>query len=282
MILLIGSSGYIGGKFAHELRERDFKFVSVDREQCRYGSLLNIIESENVEFIINAAGYVGKPNVDVCESNKDLTLEGNVYLPMMISAVCLKSGINWGHVSSGCIYSGDNEGKGFKEDDEPNFSFSSPPCSFYSGTKALCEKAISQFENCYIWRLRVPFDNIDNSRNYLTKLMNYDRLLNVRNSLSHVGDFVGACLDLVEKDATLGIYNITNVGSVTTKEVVSLIKRIVLDKEVNYFLDECEFNDMVESPRSNCVLNTDKILENGVILRPVLEALEDSLNSWVN
>jgi hypothetical protein len=38
----------------------------------------------------------------------------------------------------------------------------------------------------------------------------------------------------------------------------------------------------VKTPRSNCVLNTDKILENGVILRPVLEALEDSLNLWVN
>jgi len=282
MILLIGSSGYIGSKFSTELAKRGLSFTTVPREQCKYDSLLNIIESNNIGFIINVAGYVGSPNVDACEHNKDLVLAGNVYLPMLISSVCLKAGINWGHVSSGCIYSGDNGGNGFKEDDEPNFSFSSPPCSFYSGTKALCEKAIGQFGNCYIWRLRVPFDNVDNPRNYLTKLMNYDMLLNVRNSLSHVGDFVSSCLDLVEKDSPLGIYNIVNPGSATTEEVVSIIKRIVLNKEFKFFTDEHEFNGKVNTPRSNCVLNTDKIAGEGIVLRPILESLEDSLYSWVS
>ena len=111
--------------------------------------------------------------------------------------------------------------------------------------------------------------------------MNYDMLLNARNSLSHIGDFVSSCLDLVEKDSPLGIYNIVNPGSITTEEVVSIIKRTVLNKEFSFFLNECEFNGEVKTPRSNCVLNTNKITNNGIILRPVLEALEDSLNSWV-
>ena len=65
MILIIGSSGYIGRKFSFELAKRDVRFATASREQCGYDSLLNIIESNNIEFIINAAGYVGKPNVKI-------------------------------------------------------------------------------------------------------------------------------------------------------------------------------------------------------------------------
>ena len=49
---------------------------------------------------------------------------------------------------------------GFTETDPPNFSFRDPPCSFYSGTKALGEEAIAGIGQSYIWRLRIPFDEI--------------------------------------------------------------------------------------------------------------------------
>ncbi len=80
--------------------------------------------------------------------------------------------------------------------DEPNFTFRRPPCSFYSGTKALGEEAISDIGQNYIWRLRIPFDQFDNPRNYLSKLQNYPKVYDNVNSLSHRGDFVAACLDL--------------------------------------------------------------------------------------
>ena len=72
-----------------------------------------------------------------------------------------------------------------------NFSFDYPPCSYYSGTKVLGEAAIKEVGgNYYIWRLRIPFDEYDSPRNYLTKLIRYDKLLDAENSVSHLGDFV--------------------------------------------------------------------------------------------
>jgi dTDP-4-dehydrorhamnose reductase len=59
--------------------------------------------------------------------------------------------------------------RGFTETDTPNFSFRDPPCSFYSGTKALGEEAMAGIGQSYIWRLRIPFDEFDNARNYLSK-----------------------------------------------------------------------------------------------------------------
>jgi dTDP-4-dehydrorhamnose reductase len=83
------------------------------------------------------------PNVDACESAKYESLHGNAVLPGIIREVCEDLKIPWGHVSSGCIYSGRRaDGEGWTEDDEPNFSFRSPPCSFYSGTKALGEEVL--------------------------------------------------------------------------------------------------------------------------------------------
>jgi dTDP-4-dehydrorhamnose reductase len=282
MILLIGSTGYVGSQFVFELTKRQIDFVSIGRDSTSsYDLILKNILDNKVEFVINAAGYVGKPNVDACESYKGETIEGNIVLPTLIAVACREAGINWGHVTSGCIYLGDNGGNGFTEDDDSNFCFSETPCSFYSGTKALSEKIIGEFGNCYLWRLRVPFDHIDGPRNYLTKIMSYDKLLKARNSLSHRGDFVKACLDLVEQEAPLGIYNVTNPGSVTTEEVVGLIKDVLLpDRDFKYYLSDEEFYKENVAPRSSCVLNTNKLESSGVKIRPVLEALEDSLKRW--
>ncbi len=69
------------------------------------------------------------------------------------------------------------DGRGFTENDSPNFSFRTNNCSFYSGTKALGEECLQDAENTYIWRLRIPFNHVDSPRNYLSKLLNYAWLL---------------------------------------------------------------------------------------------------------
>jgi dTDP-4-dehydrorhamnose reductase len=79
----------------------------------------------------------------------------------------------------------DSRVHGFIETDPPNFSFRSPPCSFYSGTKALAEETMSPLANGYLWRLRIPFDELDNPRNYLTKVQTYAKVYNNVNSISH-------------------------------------------------------------------------------------------------
>ncbi len=77
--------------------------------------------------------------------------------------------------------------QGFTETDRPNFTFESPPCSFYSGLKAVGEQVLAGHENVYQWRLRIPFDEFDGPRNYLTKIQRLCQgLYNNVNSLSHV------------------------------------------------------------------------------------------------
>src|SRR6266699_982488 len=156
MIILLGASGYIGQAFARALRERAQSFTALSRKQVdytRFDTLLEFLGRTKPKFLINAAGYTGKPNVDACEDAKAETLAGNTLLPQTIAHACLTTGTAWGHVSSGCIYSGAKIGtatgvlverdmtrpdlkllaeqspamiRGYSETDEPNFSFRQP------------------------------------------------------------------------------------------------------------------------------------------------------------
>jgi dTDP-4-dehydrorhamnose reductase len=312
MILLLGASGYIGEAFAKELQQRKKDFVPLSRKQVDYtcfDQLLEFLKSKKPEFVVNAAGYTGKPNVDACELAKADTLAGNTLLPQTIAQACAASGIPWGHVSSGCIYSGAKiveNGKvttekdmtqpgphavvektpekihGFTETDTPNFSFRDGPCSFYSGTKALAEEAITGVGQSYIWRLRIPFDEFDNARNYLSKVQRYSKVYDNVNSVSHRADFVRACLDLWDKRAPFGIYNVTNQGFVTTRQVVAAIEKILKpNRKFEFWKDDSEFyKTAAKTPRSNCVMDVSRLLAAGVKMRDVHEALEDSLKNW--
>jgi len=218
--------------------------------------------------------------VDACESAKYECLQGNAVLPGIIREVCEDLKIPWGHISSGCIYSGRrDDGKGWTEEDEPNFSFRSPPCSFYSGTKALGEEVLEGAENCFVWRLRIPFDHEPRPRNYLQKLLNYENLLEAENSVSHLEEFCQKCIECFTKDVEPGIYNMTNPGSITTRQVTEwMLEEGLTDKKFNFFDSEEEFMTKAAiAPRSNCVLDTTKAEKAGIAMRPVEEAMIDSI-----
>jgi dTDP-4-dehydrorhamnose reductase len=312
MILLLGATGYIGNAFATELQRRRTDFIPLSRKQAdytRFDALLDFLKTKRPTFVVNAAGYTGKPNVDACELHKADTLQGNTLYPQTVANACAVAGVPWGHVSSGCIYSGakivENGSTrtekdftkpelrtlvekspqsihGFNETDVPNFSFRDGPCSFYSGTKALGEEAVAGIGQSYVWRLRIPFDEFDNARNYLSKVQRYPKVYDNVNSVSHRADFVKACLDTWELRAPFGTYNVTNPGFVTTKHVVQLVEKYLHPaKKFEFWASDEEFYKVAaKTPRSNCVMDISKLLAAGVKIRGVEEALEDSLKNW--
>ncbi len=113
-------------------------------------------------------------------------------------------------------------------------------------------------------------------------MQRYAKVYDNVNSISHRGDFAKACLDLWERSAPFGIYNVTNPGFVTTKHVVQLIeKHLKPAKKFQFWANDTEFyKAAAKTPRSNCVMDTTKLLATGVKIRPVEEALEDSLKNW--
>lgn len=287
MICLLGGSGYVGSAYQALLQSKGIPFRNLRRDDFDYtrtALLTEWLRREQPEFLINAAGYTGKPNVDACELHKAECLFGNAVIPGQIAEACTAAGVPWGHVSSGCIYTGARpDGSGFTEKDPPNFTFRTDNCSFYSGTKALGEEVLAGRTDVYIWRLRIPFDQVDSPRNYLTKLMRYQRLLEATNSISQLHEFCAATFACWEKRIPFGTYNVTNPGQVTTHEVVELIRQSgVCTKEFIFFRDENEFMaTTAKTPRSNCVMNSAKLANAGIQMTEVHEAVARDLSRWI-
>jgi dTDP-4-dehydrorhamnose reductase len=311
MILLTGATGYIGQAFAAELRKRGLPFVPLSRQTLdytRFDVLFNYVRSVNPRFIINAAGFTGRPDIQDCESHRTETIRANTLLPQTIARVCYLTKTPWGHVSSGGIYSGakieerselrvernlsqpavralfDAEpGKflGFSELDAPNVSFHSHPCSFYSGSKALAEEALQWMDQGYVWRPGPVFDEVDHPRNYLSAIHQSGPIRDGVNSLSHRGDFVSACLDLWERRAAFGTYNVVNRGALSNRQIAQAIQRILRTGPVQFQDPEAGDDSLANGrPQANCILDNTKLAAAGIPMRPVDQAMEAALQGW--
>lgn len=286
MIILFGSTGYIGSEFKKQLNTLNIPILCwKNTSNTTFKDLERWYESVGypiVDLVINAAGYIGVPNVDVAEYKKEELIFGNVVWPTMLTDWCMMNEIPLGHISSGCIYTGKKEnGEGFSEEDEPNFNLKYNNSSFYSGTKSLCEGIVSKWEKSYIWRLRMPFEETDNNRNYLSKLLKYETLLNCENSITNKNEFVTCCIESFKKKIPYGKYNIINSGSVTTEFIVNVFKKTICKNKNFKIIDESEFyKNKNLTPRSSCVLSNKKLLSTGIKIRNVEDAVEYCLENW--
>lgn len=286
MIILFGSTGYIGSEFVKQLAELKLPvFLWPNTRNTTFKDLEKWYDEAGYPLIgaaINAAGYTGKPNVDACELDKVGTIHGNITWPQILTDWCMLNDIPLGHVSSGCIYEGRRpDGTPFTEEDEPNFSFKYNNSSFYSGTKAIAETIVSKWEKSYIWRLRIPFEEYDNSRNYISKILRYNLLLDAENSVSNKQEFASACIQTLTKKVPYGIYNVTNGGYITTKGITEKFKQTIAKDKTFTFVDEQEFyKNVVKTPRSNCVMSNEKLLSTGIKMRTADEAFDHCLNNW--
>ena len=313
MILLLGATGYIGSAVANELARRKIPFAAPKRKELAFGSfspLLNYLRKMKPDYVIHVAGFTGKPNVDSCETQREETYAGNVSLALTVAQACDVAGIRMGYVSSGCIYTGakfrDADGKwkicddltapnlqpllqrradsiaGFTEEDSPNFCFPRNNCSFYSGTKALAEQVMGSFPDFHVWRIRIPFDEHDHPRNYLSKIQRYAKLYQNWNSVTHRGDFARICVESWLKNIPGGIYNVTHPGYFSTMEAAEAVStKLKPGWKPEFWADDREFYAQgASTPRSNCILDSTKLAQAGLPLRPLAEALATTLEQW--
>jgi len=312
MILLLGASGYIGQAFANALRQREQCFIPLSKaafDYTRFEFLFDYLRKIKPDFVINAVDCPDLCQGGSGESDRLEMLQANTLLPQTVSRACEMTNLPWGQISSGSIYSGakilekdklrierdladpglrkffglhPEHFFGFTELDEPNFSFNAPPCSFYSGTKALAEESIRNGKQNYIWRLRLPFNGHDEPGNFLSQLQDSSSICNAVNSLSHLDDCITGCLELWECRAPFGIYNVTNPGAIATEEVVDMMNRILKPARPLEITSDGWNSHACQArwPEPNCILDTSKLHRMGVRLRHVREALENALEKW--
>jgi dTDP-4-dehydrorhamnose reductase len=84
MITVIGGSGYVGQAYCKRLSREGIPFENPSRTRIDYtctDKLVRYLQERRPSFLINAAGYTGKPNVDADEKEKEKCLFANAVLP---------------------------------------------------------------------------------------------------------------------------------------------------------------------------------------------------------
>jgi len=267
-ILILGK-GFIGQELQKEL-------------DCRSdGSLINcfsgaekLIKKYNPKIIINCAGITGKSNVDDCELEKDATLLANSFVPVILAEICLRGKIKLVHISSGCIFNYDyKRGKPLRENSRDYFFG-----LFYSRSKIYAERAIEGLARDYnilIARIRIPLLNAKHPKNVLDKLIHYEKVIDIANSVTYIPDFIKAIKHLIKIDAR-GVYNVVNRGGLRYPELLK-----VYQKYVPEFKFQAVALKKLGLSRTNLILSTNKLEKTGFKVRSINSILEECVKEYL-
>ncbi len=278
MRLLILGKGYVGTHLYKKVlpveQIETVMFYSKDTlDYTNRDILISFLNEHHVDVVVNASGFTGRPNVDQCEEMPNECWYYNVVAPCIIQGACKATNTKFIQISSGCIYTGYE--KQWSEHDTPNFGVFDQS-STYSKTKHASEMALDKAYTV-ILRIRMPFSECSSSRNFINKLLRYERLISYDNSMTCVEDF---CQVLLSNLRTVkpGIYNMVHDQPLSARQITDVIK-MHSDRKFE-FVDISEL--VLKAPRSNCVLSAKKIQQHGMSLPPVHVSLDRCLNKLMN
>ncbi len=270
-ILIIGN-GYLGNRCLESWPDA----IMAEKTINNVNDVLDLIDEHQPGAVLNAAGVVGKPNVDWCESHQIETIQGNTVLPIIIAEACQKRYIYLLHIGTGCVFYGKSPDKnGWKEDDKAN------PSAVYTRSKYATDLVLSTLPNVGIARIRMPIDNISHPANLIDKLAKYKKIVDVENSVTVVSDMIKVFRQLLEKKSP-GIFHATNPGSITHKEIIELYKQYVDPKFICEWITESELVDcgLALKLRSNNIMRSYNLEKIGIKMRPIKEAVEECFRQY--
>jgi len=276
---IVFGAGFLGNKISQE-----FNYKLISRKECDVANqkeVRNILEQEKPDVVINAVGKTSGPGaigIDWCELHKEESIQSSIVAAINLCTECSLKKIYFVHLGSGCIYAGDNQGKGYSEEDEPNFY--GP--QFYAKTKIDSERILKNFP-CLILRIRMPIDDYPNPRNLIDKIKVYKKLIDKENSMTTIPHFIKALKVLIDK-RTIGVFNFTNPGKISPADIMFLYKKIVNPNHEFEVFSTDELDKITISKRSNCYLNTDKLQKelkfSGAELPEIHQAVRECLENY--
>merc|ERR1712029_358687 len=113
-------------------------------------------------------------------------------------------------------------------------------------------------------------------RNFVTKIVKYERVVNIPNSMTVLYEMLPASLAMAKKGLT-GVYNFTNPGVISHNEVLDLYIKYIDPTYTykNFTIDEQ--SKVIKAGRSNNQLDTTKLIKDmpeGIVINHIKKAVE--------
>ena len=268
-----GKTGWIGQKIVALLEGEGHNAVPTQVRLEDGAAVGGELKRVMPDCVINAAGVTGTPNIDWCEDHKQETIRSNIIGALVLADVTFEHDVHMINLGTGCIYEYNDEhpmhsGKGYTEDDEPNFRG-----SFYSKTKSMLDPLLANYPNVLNLRVRMPISDDLHPRNFVTKITRYAKVIDVPNSMSVLHDLLALIPKMAERKLT-GNYNFVNPGVISHNQVLDLYRKYI-DPTFTYRNFTVEEQDKIlKAGRSNNELDATKLLKEFPDIPPIYESVE--------
>ena len=257
VVLVFGARGWIGAQMSTLMTGRGWRVVAAKSRMENYAEVRQELDDVRPDVVVVAAGLTGRPNIDSLESCKPETSLVNVAGTVLLASECSRRGIYVTTFATGCIYEYDAThpvgGRGFTEDDAPNFTG-----SYYSRTKIAAELATRELPGHLLLRVRMPISSDGSPRCFVTKIARYARVVDVPNSVTVLADLLPVALELIAARTT-GVFNFVNPGPVSHAEILDAYKAIVDPGFTYSVMDMATHDTVVVARRSNNCLESAKL-----------------------
>jgi len=259
-VLFYGSRGWIGKQFVEYLNKYNVEYVEADERADNEKAVEKEIIDKNPTHIISFIGrtYGGNFNtIDYLEQPGKLVdnVRDNLYAPIVLSILAKKYNIHFTYLGTGCIFNAfEPEESYVDEEAKPDFFGSS-----YSIIKGYTDRLQHMFSaNTLNLRIRMPIVNYSHDRNFITKILKYEKICSVSNSMTVLEDMYPVILDMMNNKTT-GTFNMVNKGIISHNEILEMYKKYI-DNDFtwkNFTIEEQ--NLILLSMRSNIQLSNDKL-----------------------
>lgn len=247
--LIYGHNGWIAKQFIKEIPS----YIDIVKGQARFENFEKIkteittIKPDNVIVLGGLTYKSPATNIDWCEDNKQEVIRVNVLGTLNIADICEQNGIHCTILGTGCIYS-TLEDKEYTEEDMWDFQE-----SFYSKTKAYTQELLKCYKNVLLLRIRMPINNSDDPKNFISKLKKFDKIISVKNSMTVLPELIPVMIRMIEVGKN-GTWNIVNPGTISHKEIMDIYN---IEKK---YVDISRQSELTRVARSNNHLNVDKLM----------------------
>jgi hypothetical protein len=292
-VYLVGHKGWIGQMVQTYLSNQNISFCfSNFRGESQ--EILNDILEQKPTHVFCCLGrthgtFNGKTysTIDYLQHHEKLfeNINDNLYVPIKLSLFCKSQSIHFTYLGTGCIYSFEKGKDIFTEKDRPNFFGSN-----YSVVKGFTHLLMDDletfgFSEALHLRIRMPITSQNNPRNFITKIVNYEKICSIPNSMSVLDELIPIAIHMM-KEEIKGTFNFTNPGVIEHNQILQMYREFVDPKFTwnNFTLEEQ--NEILLSKRSNNELDTTKLEKvfsdlqlkySYLILNPIQDAVQNCL-----
>jgi dTDP-glucose 4,6-dehydratase len=282
LVLIYGAKGWIGSQVIEILKENFIDYVigeSRADDESVFFEICNVRPTHILSLLGRTHGVIGDKvysTIDYLEEEGKLVenIRDNLYSPLNLALMCEDLNIHFTYMGTGCIFESENlenikYSEGFTEKCEPNFFGSS-----YSIVKGFTDRIMKKL-NVLNLRIRMPITDTKNSRNFITKITNYEKICSIQNSMSVLPELLPYMIDMM-KNKKVGTYNFTNPGTISHNEILEMYREIVDPTFIWKNFSIQDQNLILSSKRSNNKLDTLK-LEKLYPVKHIKDAVRDCL-----